>query len=70
MTDAEKYSNRKDSPTGKKIQRFQNKGDLLKESHSKGVSAKGRKDELQILCKQKTWVGRKVAKGMLQILWE
>jgi hypothetical protein len=47
---AEKHSNRKDSPSGKKIKRFQNKGDLLKELQSKGVSAKGRKDELQIMC--------------------
>jgi hypothetical protein len=81
MTEAEKLSNRKDSPSGKKIKRFRNKGDLLKELQSKGVSAKGRKDELQILCKQKNipieeelnevvegWEGK--LKGMLQILWE
>ena len=81
MTDAEKDSSRKDSPTGKKIKQFRNKGDLLKELQSKGVSAKGRRDELQILCKQKNipieeeldevvkgWGGK--PKGMLQILWE
>jgi hypothetical protein len=53
MTDAEKHSNRKDSPSGKKIKQFQNKGDRLKELQSKGVSAKGRKDEAQIMCRQK-----------------
>ncbi len=81
MTEAEKHSNRKDRPSGKKIKRFRNKGDLLKELQSRGVSAKGRKDELQILCKQKNipieeeldevvegWEGK--PKGMLQILWE
>jgi hypothetical protein len=31
MTEAEKHSNRKDRPSGKKIKRFRNKGDLLKE---------------------------------------
>jgi hypothetical protein len=55
MTDAEKHSNRKDSPFGKKIKQFQNKGDLLKELQSKGVSAKGRKDKLQILCSKKRY---------------
>jgi hypothetical protein len=51
MTDADKHSNRKDSPNGKKIKLFGNKGDLLKTLQSKGVaSAKGRKDELQIMC--------------------
>ena len=81
MTEAEKHSNRKDRPSGKKIKRFRNKGDLLKELQSRGVSAKGRKDELQILCKQNNipieeeldevvegWEGK--PKGMLQILWE
>ncbi len=81
MTEAEKHSNRKDRQSGKKIKRFRNKGDLLKELQSRGVSAKGRKDELQILCKQKNipieeeldevvegWEGK--PKGMLQILWE
>jgi hypothetical protein len=61
--------------------RFRNKGDLLKELQSRGVSAKGRKDELQILCKQNNisieeeldevvegWEGK--PKGVLQILWE
>jgi hypothetical protein len=81
MTKAEKHSNRKDRPSGKKIKRFQNKGDLLKELQSRGVLANLRKDELQILCKQKNipieeeldeavegWEGK--PKGMLQILWE
>jgi hypothetical protein len=81
MTEAEKHSSRSDRPSGKKIKRFRNKGDLLKELQSKGVSAKGRKDELQILCKQNNipieeeldevvegWEGK--PKGMLQILWE
>jgi hypothetical protein len=70
-----------DRPSGKKIKRFRNKGDLLKELQSRGVSAKGRKNELQILCKQKNipieeeldevvegWEAK--PKGMLQILWE
>jgi hypothetical protein len=30
MTEAEKHSNRKDRPSGKKIKRFRNNGDLLK----------------------------------------
>jgi hypothetical protein len=51
MTEAEKHSNRKDSPSGEKIKRFRNKGDLLTELQSKGMSAKGRKDELQIMRK-------------------
>jgi hypothetical protein len=81
MTEAEKLSNRNNSPSSKKIKRFRNKGDLLKKLQSKGVSAKGRKDKLQILCKQKNipieeeldevvegWKGK--LKGMLKILWE
>jgi hypothetical protein len=81
MTEAEKHSNRKDRPSGKTIKRFRNKGDLLKELQSRGVLAKGRKDKLQILCKQNNipieeeldegvegWEGK--PKGMLQILWE
>jgi hypothetical protein len=81
MTEAEKHSNRKDRPSGKKIKRFRNKGDLLKHLQSRGVSAKGRKEKMQILCKQKNipieeeldevvegWEGK--PKGMLQILWE
>jgi hypothetical protein len=51
MTDAEKHSNRKDSLSGEKRKQFQNEGYLLKELQSKGVSAKGTKDKLQILCK-------------------
>jgi hypothetical protein len=55
MTDAEKHSNRNDSPSRKKIKQFRKteEGDLLKELQSKGVSVKGRKDKLQIMCKQK-----------------
>jgi hypothetical protein len=80
-TEVGKLSNRKASPSGKKIKLFRNKGDLLKVLQSKGVSAKGRKDKLQIMCKQKNipveeeldevvggWEGR--PKGILQIPWE
>ena len=81
MTVAEREISRHDRPTGKTIKRFRNKTDLLKDLQAKGVSGKGRKDELQILCKNQNvpieeeleetvegWEGK--PKGMLQILWE
>jgi hypothetical protein len=51
----ERELNRKDRLTTKIIKRFRNKSDLLKDLQAKGVSAKGTKDELQILCKNKTY---------------
>jgi hypothetical protein len=81
MSTVERELNRKDRLTTKTIKRFRNKSDLLKDLQAKGVSAKGTKDELQILCKNKDvpiqeeleeiiegWENR--PKGMLQILWE
>ena len=81
MSREERERTRSDRPTGRRIKRFRNKGKLLKDLQAKGVSAKGRKDELQILCKNQNlpieeeldevvegWEGK--PKGMLQILWE
>ena len=81
MTAEEKELNRNDRQKGKKIKRFRNKRDLQKDLRAKGVSAKGGKDDLQVLCKNKDipieeeideiiegWEGK--PKGMLQILWE
>jgi hypothetical protein len=81
MSATEKEYYRKDRPTGKTIKRFRKKSDLLKDLQAKNVSAKGTKDELQVLCKNKDvpieeelaevvegWEEK--AKGMLQILWE
>ena len=78
---ADKELKRTDRPTGTTIKRFRNKADLQKDLAATGVSAKGSKDELQALCKNKNvpieeeiagveegWVGK--PKGMLQILWE
>jgi hypothetical protein len=80
MTDAESIQIERTVHLGKN-KTIPNKVDLLKELQSKGVTAKGRKDELQIMCKQKNipreeeldevvegWEGK--PKGMLQILWE
>ena len=79
MSIAERETNRYHRPTGKTIKRFRNKSDLLRDLQAKGVSGKGRKDELQILCKNQDvpieeeheevvegWEGK--PKGMLQIL--
>ena len=81
LTPEERELNRTDQLTGKKIKRFRNKPDLQKDLEAKGVTAKGGKDELQVLCKNKDipieeeiddviegWEGK--AKGMLQFLWE
>jgi hypothetical protein len=81
MTAADKEFNRNDRPKGKTIKRFRNKKDLQTDLRAKGVSAKGGKDDLQALCKNKDipieeeieevvegWEGK--PKGMLQILWE
>jgi hypothetical protein len=54
MSPTEGESSRNNHITGKKIKRFRNKNDLLKDLQAKGgVSAKGTKDELQVLCKNK-----------------
>jgi hypothetical protein len=53
LTTEERESNRTDWRTGKKIERFRNKPDLQKDLEAKGVTAKGAKDELQALCKNK-----------------
>jgi hypothetical protein len=81
MTAAESEFNRKDRLTTKTIKRFRNKSDLLKDLQARGVSAKGTKYELQVLCKNKDiliveqlaevfqgWEQK--PKGVLQILWE
>jgi hypothetical protein len=81
MTALEKESSRNDRRKDETVKRFQNKKDLQTDLRAKGVSAKGGKDDLQALCKNKDmpieeemeevvegWEGK--PKGMLQILWE
>jgi hypothetical protein len=53
MSPTERELSRNDRLTGKKIKRFRNKNDLLKDLRVKGMPAKGTKDELQVLCKNK-----------------
>jgi hypothetical protein len=81
ITAEEKEFNRKDRQKGNRIKRMRNKKELQKDLRAKGVSAKGGKDDLQVLCKNKDipieeeideviegWEGK--PKGMLQVLWE
>jgi hypothetical protein len=53
LTAKERKLNRMDGTTGKKIKQLRNEPDLQTALEAKGVAAKGTKDELRVLSKNK-----------------